>query len=75
MTGCYLVIICLSSFLQIDCILECLRYSGKIPEGDGLQISVNGELMKGELSFIIFTEILSYSYKLEDFKDLMTSSI
>jgi len=28
--------------------------------------------MKGELSFIIFTEISSHPYEVEDFKDLMT---
>jgi hypothetical protein len=31
--------------------------------------------MKGELSFIIFTEILSHPYEVEDFKDLTTLSI
>jgi hypothetical protein len=35
----------------------------------------NGELMKGEISFIIFTEILSHPYEAEGFKDLTTLSI
>jgi len=31
--------------------------------------------MKGELSLIIFTEISSHPYEVEDFKDLTTPSI
>ena len=71
-----LVIICLSPFLQIGFISEYLRYSGNISENkDWLPILANGELMKGEFSFIIFTEISSHPYEVEDFKYLMTLSI
>ena len=67
-----LVIMCLSPFLQLVFISEYLRRSGKIPEDNDLvHMLVNGELIKVELCFIIFTEISSYLYELENFKDLI----
>lgn len=62
--------------LQLVLISEYLRCSGKIPEdNDLMHMLVNGELMKVELCFIIFTEISPYLYKLENFQDLITFSI
>jgi hypothetical protein len=50
--------------------------SGKTPELRGtLQMCVKGDIIYGELNFMIRFEILSYPYVFLDFRDLIILSI